>query len=445
MPTRTRDPAPGAMSVASPRVVAPAGELGGGSYLLTLAAFFMGPLGALAPLALAPLFVVTALALAWRRYRIAGGQELWRQTTQGRIPTTLFLLALVAAASVVWSIDPAVSAAAAARLLAGIAGGVLLAREVQQLSPAERRPFAVGLVAGCVVLLVVLALEAQSDAAIHRAIQNWTGSQSIAGVSAINRQASVVALLAWPAALALWQGGYRSGALGLLAMTAMVLFQLASGAAVAGFIGGLVVAPVVWLLPRVVPWLLAAVIAGGALATPVLPLTLLAPETLVPRVHPTYAPAIHRLYIWRFVAEQVWERPLLGYGIESSRRFPGASRHVLDVYPEAPGIVRTEGVLPILPLHPHNAALQVWLELGLGGALAFAALVALVLSSAARRDRPPAVAAGLAGATITGIAIALFAYGIWQGWWIAALFLTAAWMIGAAALPTAAPRREKQA
>ena len=53
-----------------------------------------------------------------------------------------------------------------------------------------------------------------------------------------------------------------------------------------------------------------------------------------------------------------------------------------------------------MPLHPHNAALQVWLELGAPGAVLFALLVALVWNALARVEWPPLFAAA-AGASLT--------------------------------------------
>src|SRR5207302_8324015 len=70
----------------------------------------------------------------------------------------------------------------------------------------------------------------------------------------------------------------------------------------------------------------------------------------------------HRLLIWSFTGEHIAERPLLGWGLDSSRAIPGGNSEI------RPG-------QNWLSLHPHDAALQVWLELGMPGAV----LVALLL------------------------------------------------------------------
>ena len=72
-----------------------------------------------------------------------------------------------------------------------------------------------------------------------------------------------------------------------------------------------------------------------------------------------------------------------------------------------------------MPLHPHNGALQLWLELGGIGALIGAALM-LMLGVAASRSAAPAVGAGmLASAAVTG----MLSFGLWQAWWVASLLL----------------------
>jgi O-antigen ligase len=72
-------------------------------------------------------------------------------------------------------------------------------------------------------------------------------------------------------------------------------------------------------------------------------------------------------------------------------------------------------------LHPHNAALQVWLELGVPGAALFALLAAIVWRALARVGWPPLFGAA-AGASLTIAFLCCFAtYGIWQEWWLGTL------------------------
>jgi len=118
----------------------------------------------------------------------------------------------------------------------------------------------------------------------------------------------------------------------------------------------------------------------------------------------------HRFQIWAFVGDRIAERPLLGWGLDSSRAIPGGR---VEIRPGAQH----------LPLHPHDAALQIWLELGLPGALILAGVVAWLWLALARVAWPPLYTAAAAAALATALFAALGTYGIWQEWWIATLSL----------------------
>ena len=103
-----------------------------------------------------------------------------------------------------------------------------------------------------------------------------------------------------------------------------------------------------------------------------------------------------RLQIWRFTAGLIHQNPIRGWGLDTSRVFT------------------TE-----IPLHPHNAALQLWLELGAPGA-AFGALIFAWIFAAVEtlRARDPALGAAAAGVTSAYLVIGGLSFGVWQEWWI---------------------------
>lgn len=76
-----------------------------------------------------------------------------------------------------------------------------------------------------------------------------------------------------------------------------------------------------------------------------------------------------------------------------------------------------------MPLHPHNALIQIWLELGIVGVILvgaiFSLIVALIPSSLHNRARP----ATLIATTACAFTIAQLGFGIWQGWWMTTLGL----------------------
>jgi exopolysaccharide production protein ExoQ len=78
----------------------------------------------------------------------------------------------------------------------------------------------------------------------------------------------------------------------------------------------------------------------------------------------------------------------------------------------------------VLPLHPHNAPLQLWLELGLPGAVLFAMIVAGLWLRLSRADWPSLYAAAAGGSLVTALVVAIGSYGVWQEWLVSCEFLT---------------------
>ncbi len=104
-----------------------------------------------------------------------------------------------------------------------------------------------------------------------------------------------------------------------------------------------------------------------------------------------------RLDIWRFASGEIMQNPLRGWGLDASRSWPNN-----------------------IPLHPHDAALQLWLELGVAGA-ALAALfwawLFVRIGAMVEVDRNMAAAA--AAAATAYLTIGALSFGVWQEWWLA--------------------------
>lgn len=103
-----------------------------------------------------------------------------------------------------------------------------------------------------------------------------------------------------------------------------------------------------------------------------------------------------RLNIWSFAAAKIVEKPWMGWGLDASRTFGSA-----------------------ISLHTHDAALQIWLELGAVGAVIAAAVwigIWSLIEGLARRDRTAAAAA--AGAAVAYLTIGGLSFGVWQEWWL---------------------------
>jgi len=263
------------------------------------------------------------------------------------------------------------------------------------------------LTVGLLLLAALFLVEGFSRAGIYLWMRETVGQPTdpiLAGRD-VSRSAYALVLLFWPLAMRLEAMKLRWAAVAVAAATVTGAILLGADAPVAALtVSALVFALVLWGGRRAL-W---ACMAGVALYFLAAPLVI---HEIVPAdfdaaigADPARLSWAIRLDIWRFVAERILERPFIGWGLDASRMFS-----------------------PDILLHPHNAALQLWLELGAVGAGLAALFWVWVfgrLDRAEAEDRPMTAAAA-ATATVY-LVIGALSFGIWQEWWIALGVLAAA-------------------
>ncbi|MEX2644552.1 MAG: O-antigen ligase family protein [Acetobacterales bacterium] len=395
-----------------------------------VAALLAPPLAFPSAKAMVPLLF---LAVAWEaaaRFRRGGAIPV----PSARVLWPLAALLGWALASTLWSVDPARSIRVSLTIAATCGTGALGIALARALGGVERRRIGTALLVGIAVSAVLFAIEFMTNAGLHfalrGAIDRLLGRMPeplypIDYRFVLNNGATVVAVLGWPAAVAGWRCYGWPGAAAAIAVTAAV--TLPSDSAIAGVatIAGVVVLFLAAPLPRIAAPLLSAGMIGALLLMPLAVELLPRPDRLAERLPVMSDSAYHRLFVWKFAADRVADRPLVGWGMDSARSVPGGEVELVTEKPLPDGrVIHTRGEL--LPLHPHNAALQLWLELGAVGAL-LAALFATraVRVVAAAATSPFVRGAGLAQAAAAFL-IAAAGYGLWQSWWLAALWLGAA-------------------
>jgi O-antigen ligase len=122
--------------------------------------------------------------------------------------------------------------------------------------------------------------------------------------------------------------------------------------------------------------------------------------------------------------------------MDASREMPGGKTSVRD-YMQLPESLPLDGT--VMPLHPHDAVLQWLVELGIAGGLLGAAIVIYAAWLAGFAGAAPRMARA-AGLAVIGGALPplLLSFGVWQAWWLSALWLAAALVVAASAPPAAA-------
>ena len=413
-------------SSAAPASSGSAARLFSPANILAFAAIVAPPLAVFAPLGEAALLVLVTLALAAvdPRGSIAACRPL-------RAPLALLAtLSFWGAASALWSILPGHSLFEAARFLGLSIAGTIVLGHAQTLAPATRTRLERAIVIGATLGFALLQLELWDDQVIGRWLHDIPVGRFF--LYAYDRGVVMLVLVAWPVMTLAHRrfGLWGPGTVALLVLLTLVAFY--SQTAVLAMVVGIAASILAWRRPRLV----AAIMIAGAIACAfVLPAVLPDGPTIArwQAAVPMRKSGPHRLAIWHFVAERMGERPVLGWGMDASRAIPGGEALVQDVMPALQLGPRAQ----ILPLHPHNAALQWRLELGLPGTMIALAFLALVLARAARCEYH-VVALGFAGA---GLTMAMLSYGAWQAWWLSSLWLGASFVAAAATAPAGNERR----
>jgi O-antigen ligase len=396
-----------------------------------------GPLVYVAPLGAVPGLLVLTLGLglvAWRAGAWRGGAVL----RDFALFLPLFAWMLL---SGFWSLDAQAGLSLALRLAGLFLAGTASLFWLRSLPP--------GLIGRCLPGLAIGFAASAAVVVLDLGLLQGETAQHLHAPQAPNydlalfygRGATIQSILMVPLTLGLWCCGARRLALLQAVLGGLAILLTASLSAKMALGAGLAVGAAVFVLPAfryALLGLLALLVAALPFALPYQPD---AAQTCW--FAETKGSALHRLYIWNFAAEHIALRPVLGWGLDASRRMPGGDERVVVWRCDADGQPmgahpRVDGTL--MPLHPHNAILQLWLELGGIGALIGCATLGLILlrAFAAPAWRHRAAQAGFAAAWFGGMSVALVSFGIWQEWFLSALFVAA----GVAAL---AARQERPA
>jgi len=263
-----------------------------------------------------------------------------------------------------------------------------------QLKQAALLAFALG----SALFGVVLLAEAATDAGLYERLHFAFYQPIRHDFAEVNiGHASFVLALIWPLALA---AAWKTRLSGWVAL-AMVLGVLAaairfgSDAPVISVPLAAIVFLAAWRWPSGAPKVLAWLAAAYWLLAPAMVVALKESgryEAIQQAIPLSWS---MRMGFWSHAVEWMRDHPMRGWGLDASRAF-------------GPGII----------LHPHDDALQVWLELGAAGAGLAAALWWLALRRLAR----PASNLATAGAAASASVYLLFGalnFGAWQEWWLA--------------------------
>lgn len=374
-----------------------------------------GLMGVIAPKSIVGLVVFAGIA----------GFVAWLSSSRPKIPfphsltLTVGILIAWAAISSFWSMSEVKAIALSFRLAGLCLAGLFMLHVIVECSTAVRERLKTNLlVAYC---LGLFALATGYFYAEYTNTSLWS-SYYYDPLTTLNNGAVIMALLLWPVTVIVWE---RMGPIAGILLVPIVISELlflSSGASILSISVGLIAFILVLFFGRRMVLGIGVVIAGLFLVAPALTGSVPQSETSKNFIAKMPPSVDHRLKMWNFVSAKIDEKPFFGWGMDSSRHLPQ------DAFRLAPN-------MEIMPLHPHNAALQIRLELGWPGTIIGAALIFALFRSIQRSHSPRITMAINVSTTTAYLSVGAVSYGVWQNWWIAI-----AWLLTVAAT-IALPRK----
>ncbi len=312
--------------------------------------------------------------------------------------------------SSLWSINPDESLSRAIRTALVIIPGAVLFSQFRGLNktaiPGFAKYFSLALIAAMVLLLIDLYTRAGLYFITHDT------DPDVDNFSNLNRSTIAVLFFSLASAYAVWQSDRITKKTKTILWAALslclaaIMFKTHSQSAQFGAI----LAASLWLgfpLRSKAAWIaLASILSAAILAAPWMVQFAYNNIAEVASQSGFMADAYvsSRLEIWDFVARKALESPWVGYGMEATRS--------IDNFDSAKLYMPLDYVL-----HPHNFALQIWIEFGALGAVLSVAFINCVLYRVYKHPCPRDRRFMLM-IFVTLLGLAATSYGLWQGWWL---------------------------
>lgn len=377
------------------------------SWVIYLVYGMLGPIAAFAKMGTVPLLILGLFGYPCFQAVISEGRRLIR-TTLG-----LSALALLCwcALSLLWAEQA--NALTLLRLAGVIALAFLLPALMLNMDEPSRQALTNIVVGSFVFVLVVLLIEGLTDAWLHRQIRpedavpregEWVPYLEMVAARGTAMLAPFAFLVGTLIALRTKRAVLGFGFAGLSCLASYMLPMEASAIAI---IVGASVYALTWWRPRLFVNLVFLACTLALVCSPLVVSNLLNRSTMESMGVEVSRNEAQRLAIWEFSTQEIFKRPMFGHGFDSSRVIGARDNAVEGTNWQA------------LPLHPHNAFLQIWLELGLIGVVLTCCLLFGLwkcIRENCSSSKDYAVCTSTWCALLT---IALISFGVWQYWWIA--------------------------
>lgn len=383
-------------------------------WLLAISIFLFIPLSIIAPHSIVGIIVIGGLTGLYY------SQKRPLPNLPSALIAILFLIPSWALVTALWSQHPGASFIASLKILALVILGVYWCRLSLKLPHETQKSLIIALMSGLCLGLAFLII----DAWLENPWQVFWGKSS---AKAFAQGSLMISLGAWPILCWIFHWSHPlwlrvSLAMGFTILVLGTLLQVDCDTSFIGLLLGIGVFLGTLIFPRITSWKMRLCIPAFIISFPFISLYAFMPNFIPTYNSFIYSPSyLDRLYIWNDVATSIFESPWKGIGMGETRYHEKASEERHWSYIDKDGVQRKHQTKRFA-MHPHNAILELWLELGLLG-LALGLWLAHQLLSCIYKSRlyPMDKAIG-AGLFMGAFLIVWVNLGFWQTWWISGLW-----------------------
>ena len=338
--------------------------------------------------------------------------NILREMKDSFVLKSLFLFLLWTGITFFFSVDPQQTFSLFTKLLFLFAAGCILLLNVLKLSDQQRHLFFKILLAGSLLTLTLYAVDLFFSGPIFHLIKGNDFSWG-----KFSRGSVFLLLLSFPLTYYLFQIKKLYAVFYFLFLS-VVMFFLPMDSLAISLIMGLLAFLFILVFKKK-----GALILGGGIILFMLLVPFIAfhlpGKDVLQHVPSSWE---HRIQIWHYTAEKIQKHPVLGYGLDAARYFSQQHETVVLSHQNPSG---GAWFVQALSLHPHNGALQIWLEVGGIGMGLFILFLGFLFYEISKIKDTKIQAVIIASLT-SYLVFFLVSFGVWQNW-----FITTAWLITA--------------
>ena len=346
-------------------------------------------------------FVLPVVGLLYSIFYLVKYKSLPFKNLDLRVITILMIFFAFAACSYFWSVNPENSIEKVIKTVLAITTSVFIIAIILEKQSVE--PFYVTkyMPISVIIASIILLIETYFGYPIYHTVRNIPYDEIVAPAR-INSSVVAVSVLIWPAIYIAWQNKKLPIIASIAILATIMVFSSDTQTAMLGLILSSIAFLIATKLPKLLLKTIAILTFVGILLSPwIAQLLYNYPPSIF--VNWSSASAAPRMEVWDYVARYALNSPIYGWGIE-------ATRNIHD-FQSAKIFYQVTEVN-----HPHNFAIQLWIELGAIGAILGSVFIYLFTNMILRVNVDKLKF--LTASFVNILVINLFGYGMWQGWLI---------------------------